>query len=476
MNDHPPPPFDPWLWMQAWSETWWAGLDPPGMGRRLREQRLARLIDATLSDSPFYRQRQPHARCLGDFQPVTKAELMQHFDDWATDRRITQAAAHAFVDDPHRIADAWLGDYLVWTSSGTTGEPGLFVQDAGSLAAYDAIDGLRLRGAAPTQPAFGSWDGAQRFAFVGATGGHFAGHVSVERLRRLVPAAIAPTIRVFSVLEPLRRVAVDLQAMQPTILITYPSCAAALAQMQLDGALTLGLDEVWVGGEHLSAPQRELVRSAFGCTLRNNYGASEFYSIACECAHGRLHLNDDWVILEPVDDRLQPVPAGTTSHSVLLTNLANRSQPLLRYQLADRVLFATDACACGSAFPVIDVEGRADDTLQLRDTRRRRVTILPLALETAIEEGAQVTQFQVLCGAGNSLELRFEAAVTDAPSAFERSRRALTDFLAHQGIAGAPISFSRAEPLRQPASGKLRRVVCMPEPGRPARPRRRDGG
>ena len=463
MNSHPPPPFDPWLWMQAWSETWWAGLDPPGTGRRLREQRLSRLIDAALSDSPFYRQRQPGARSLGDFQPVTKAELMQHFDDWATDRRITRAVAQAFVDDRHRIADALLGDYLVWTSSGTSGEPGLFVQDARSLAAYDAIDGLRLRGAAPTQPSLGTWGAAERFAFVGATGGHFAGHVSMERLRRLVPAAVVPTIRVFSVLDPLHRVAIDLQAMQPTVLITYPSCAAALAQMQSDTALKLGLHEVWVGGEQLSAPQRRLIQSAFGCTVRNNYGASEFYSIACECPRGRLHLNDDWVILEPVDDRLQPVPAGTTSHSVLLTNLANRSQPLLRYRLDDRVRFATEPCGCGSAFPVIDVEGRADDTLQLRDASHRPVTILPLALQTAIEEDAQVTQFQVVCGEEGSIELRFEAAVTDARSAFDRARCALADFLAKQGVAGTRITFSSAQPLRQRASGKLRRVVHRPE-------------
>ncbi|WP_428421128.1 phenylacetate--CoA ligase family protein [Methylibium sp.] len=468
MTTHPPPPFNAWQWMRAWSETWCAGLDPAGAGRRLREQRLQSLIDTALRDSPFYRGRQPHARQLADFEPVCKAELMQHFDDWATDRRITHAAAKAFVADPGRIADAWLGDYLLWTSSGTSGEPGLFVQDARSLAAYDAIDALRLRGASPAQPSLGSWGARQRFAFVGATGGHFAGLVSMERLRRLVPAALAPQIRVFSVLDPLRDVACDLQALQPTVLITYPSCAAALARMQQDGALQLTLKEVWMGGEQLSDEQRELVREAFGCSVRNNYGASEFFTIAWECAHGHLHLNDDWVVLEPVDERLQPVPAGCMSHTTLLTNLANHTQPLLRYQLGDRVRRLAGRCDCGSAFPLIEVQGRADDTLRLRDARRRPVTILPLALETAIEEGAHVTQFQVLCAADGSIELRFEAAVTDARTAFESSRRALAAFLAHHGVTGTQISLGRAAPLHQRASGKLRRVVVLPA-GVPAR-------
>jgi phenylacetate-coenzyme A ligase PaaK-like adenylate-forming protein len=462
---HPSPPFDTWLWMQAWSETWCAGLDPAGAGQRLREQRLSRLIDATLRDSPFYRQRNPGARELADFRPVSKAELMANFDEWATDRRITRAAAQAFVADPQCIADAWLGNYLLWTSSGTSGEPGVFVQDARSLAAYDAIDALRLRGAGPGQASLGSWGARQRFAFVGATGGHFAGLVSMERLRRLVPAALAPEIRVFSVLDPLRDVAQALQALQPTVLITYPSCAAALAQLQQqEGALLkLDLKEVWMGGEQLSTEQRQQIQAAFDCPVRNNYGASEFFTIAWECAHGELHLNDDWLVLEPVDDRLQPLPVGEMSHSTLLTNLANLTQPLLRYQLGDRVRRVAERCSCGSAFPLIEVQGRADDTLRLHDAQHRPVTILPLALETAIEEGAHVTQFQALCGSdGDSIELRFETSVGDARAAFTQSRRALAAFLAHHGVSGTRISMSAAEPLRQRASGKLRRVVVLP--------------
>jgi phenylacetate-CoA ligase len=464
MSAHPSPPFDPWLWTRAWSETWLAGLHR-ATALRLQAQRLERLIASTLRGSPFYRHRHPGARGLADFAPVSKAELMEHFDDWSTDRRVTLAAAEAFTADSSGLADAWLDNYLVWTSSGTSGEPGLFVQDKQSLAAYDAIDSLRLRGAGAMQAMQGMWALAQRFAFVGATGGHFAGHVSVERLRRLAPAAVGPTIRVFSVLDPLQRVANDLQRLQPTVLITYPSCAAALAQMQHDGAIHLLLSEVWLGGEQHSAEQRKLISAAFGCAVRNNYGASEFFSIAWECPEGRLHLNDDWLILEPVDDRLQAVPTGTPSHSALLTHLANLTQPLLRYRLDDRVRLLGEPCPCGSGFPVIEVDGRSNDTLVMHDSRHRPVTILPLALVTAIEEGAQVTQFQLLLGKGDSLELRFEATVNDAEAAFGRCRGVLEVFLARHGVKPTRISFSHAAPRHQPVSGKLCRVLNAPEPG-----------
>lgn len=466
MHPHPDPPFDAWLALQAWSDCWAAGM-LPAAAQRLRAQRLASLIEHTLAHSPFYRRRQGGrpAGSLADFEPVDKAELMRHFDDWATDRRITRAAAAPFIADTACIADAWLGEYLLWTSSGTSGVPGWFVQDARSLATYDAIDGLRLRGQGSGQADWcaGAWTLGQCFAFVGASGGHFAGWVSLERLRRLAPPPWRPRIEMLSVQQPMLDIARELQAIQPSVLITYPSCAVALAQLQRAGAMRLSLREVWVGGEQISPAQRAQIRSAFGCAVRSNYGASECFSIACECTRGTLHVNDDCVILEPVDERLRPVADGRLSHAVLLTNLANQVQPLIRYRLDDRVRRLPAGCPCGSAFTAIEVQGRSADTLTLHDAQRRAVTILPLALETAIEEQAQVTQFQVVGHASGrrsyALELRFEAAVAEPRAAFERCRRAVDAFLCEHGVAGARVRFSRAPPLRAGRSGKLRRVV-----------------
>jgi phenylacetate-coenzyme A ligase PaaK-like adenylate-forming protein len=180
--------------------------------------------------------------------------------------------------------------------------------------------------------------------------------------------------------------------------------------------------------------------------------------MAWECAKGCLHLNHDWLILEPVDRQLRAVPPGEASHSVLLTNLANRTQPLLRYRLGDSVRFLTAACACGSAFPAIEVQGRADHTLVLRDARQREVRLLPLALMTVIEEGAQVTQFQLLCTASDRLELRFEPEVVDPRATFQRAHAALAGYLRTQGLPDVAITHGLAPPLRHARSGKLERV------------------
>jgi phenylacetate-CoA ligase len=463
------PPFNYWLWMQAMAETLAASADPRHYGQRMRTKRLAELMRTTLEGSPFYRRRA--ARSVGgtprleDFEPVGKRELMQHFNDWATDRRITRASVDAFLSDPARLADPYLGQYMVWTSSGTSGEPGTFVQDARSLAVYDALDAVRLRSGGGAYSPLASWSVGQRVAYVGATGGHFAGNASIARLQRVVPVLarpFAPTVKVFSVLDPLRQLVTELQAYQPTLLITYPSCAAALAQEQAGGQMHLRLVETWCGGEQLSPAQRDRIRTSFGCAVRNNYGASEFFAIAWECPQGRLHLNDDWVILEPVDEHRRAVPPGGQSHSTLLTNLANHVQPLLRYDLGDRVRFVGRACPCGSAFPLIEVDGRADDTLQLNDAKGQPVTLLPLALATVIEEGADVAHFQLLRTAADALELRFESMVRDPEIAFVRSRAALAVFLARHGLSNVRIQHGLAPPIRQARSGKLCRVTALP--------------
>ena len=463
---NPTPTVSPWLWASAFAQTLAAGFDAQ-VARQQRDARLASLLTVARA-SPLYRQRLLRVHGHGDplhaLEPVDKAELMHRFDDWATDRAVTRAAVERFFDTSRELADAFLGRYLVWTSSGTSGTPGIFVQDEPSLAAYEALDALRLRGPASGALPLPAWSAGQRFTFVSATGGRFAGAVAMARLQRLQRAAPwpAPAVQTFSVLTPLAQLAGQVQASRPTVLITYPSCAVALARLQLEGTLRLGLTELWLGGEQLSDGQRALLRRAFACPLRNNYGASEFFTIGCECAHGRLHLNDDWVILEPVDRRLRPVAEGETSHAVLLTHLANHVQPLLRYRLDDAVRFSGERCPCGCRLPVIEVQGRSGQTLVMHDARDRPVTLLPLALESAIEEGAQVTQFQLLCTAPDALELRFEPGVQDAAAAFRRARAALHTFLSQHGLDAVRIVHGRAAPLRERASGKLCRVRVAP--------------
>jgi len=64
----------------------------------------------------------------------------------------------------------------------------------------------------------------QRMVFVGATDGHFASNVSIERLRRLNPLS-AERVHSVSFLLPPDELVAQVDAYRPTVIATYPSAA-----------------------------------------------------------------------------------------------------------------------------------------------------------------------------------------------------------------------------------------------------------
>ena len=75
-------------------------------------------------------------------------------------------------------------------------------------------------------------------------------------------------------------------------------------------------------GEPLDSIARSRLMEAFNAPVYMNYGATEAPYMAFDCPYGKLHLNVDWYILEPVDRDFEPVPPDQPSHTVLITNLA----------------------------------------------------------------------------------------------------------------------------------------------------------
>jgi phenylacetate-coenzyme A ligase PaaK-like adenylate-forming protein len=304
---------------------------------------------------------------------------------------------------------------------------------------------------------------------VAATGGHFAGVVSWERLRRLYPW-LAATSRTFSLLSPFERLIEELNDWRPSVLAAYPTTLLLLGEARRAGRLRCDPEVLWSGGETLAAAERAEIERGFGARVIDGYGASECMNIAFDCGHGALHVNADWVVLEPIDSRGRPVPPGEASASVLITNLANRVQPLIRYDLGDSIRVRTAPCACGCPFPAIEVDGRRDDILTLETGDGRVVALPPLAVATVVEEGAGVHRFQVVQTGRRTLRVRFETTPGQRREAVWRAIAAsLSVYLAQQGLEGIELRLDPEPPRADPVSGKLREVI-----GRHAR--RPDGG
>jgi phenylacetate-coenzyme A ligase PaaK-like adenylate-forming protein len=395
---------------------------------------------------------------------MDKALLMAHFDEAVTDPAVREADVRRFAADPRRIGTDYLGRYAVWTSSGTTGHPGLFLHDAQALAVYTLLTATRTDQANAWRNWIQGvcWRGG-RTVLVAATGAHYAGISFWQRQCRALPW-VAANATALSVTLPLPDLCAALERLQPAFLSSYPSLLGELAGAQARGELHIAPVALWAGGECLSEPMRRHIEAVFGTTVANDYGASECLAIANECGHGRLHVNDDWVLLEAVDAEGRPVPPGVPSHTVLLTNLANRIQPLIRYDLGDSITWHADACACGSPRPTLAVQGRHDDALQLHDARGRTIEVSPMAAATAVEEAVDLQPFQI-CQVDAS-HLRLRMAVQGLPAGAARAVRAraaeaLRAFLRGRGLGHVAVREDAAAPQVQAGSGKLRQVIRL---------------
>lgn len=470
-----------WTWLTPW-ETWQVSWDVL-QGQWLRGTALRQLTQARLRDLARYAQRHaPHyasghpdadaltLESLADWPVLRKADLMGHFDRVLTDPALRRADIDRFLADPAQVGAPCAGAYAVWTSSGTSGVPGIFVHDRTALARYEALQVQRFFGAMFGANGRLALPGFARYAMVAATGGHFAGASSVERLRRMFPWA-ATSMRVFSLMQAWEQLAAELEAYDPQIIASYPSALVELARRKLEGSLHIRPIELWSGGECLDAAMRAQVGAAFNARVREEYGASEFPSIAVGCPGGALHVNSDWVVLEAVDASYRPVAPGVASYTTLLTNLANRIQPLIRYDLGDAITWLPEPCACGNPWPALRVEGRVDDVLQIESPQGRAERLLPLVLTTLLEEEAGLYAFQLVQTGPRRLCLHVGPQdAARAPGACTVLRK----YCDREGLAPVDIHWHGQLPDPGSAGGKRPRILRRieqadePEPAREA--------
>lgn len=434
----------------------------------LRQQaRLRRLIEYARSRSPYYRERYAAlplgAHDLTAIPPVAKADLMANFDRWATDPAVTRESAEAFISDPTRIGLLYLDRYVAFTTSGTTGTPAVFLHDGGAMSVYQ---GLLLARRLPTLIAAGAFRpflrNRARTATIIATGGHFASSV-VEALVRSRYPRLASRNRTFSLMTPLPELVRELNEFRPAVVGSYPTALAVLAGEQAAGRLRIAPALLLSGAERLSTPLGERITESFQCSIRDTYAASEFMGIAFDCRYGRLHVNADWLILEPVDAAGEPVTPGEASHTTLLTNLANRVQPLIRYDLGDSVTAFPAPCPCGNPLPAIRPEGRRDETLWIELAGGVIRPLIPLVLATAVEEAPGVLRYQVLQAGPRRLRLRVdEAPGHDRARVCDDALRRLRAYLSSQGLASVEVDLSGERPRSDTAGGKMRQFFVEP--------------
>jgi phenylacetate-CoA ligase len=153
---------------------------------------------------------------------------------------------------------------------------------------------------------------------------------------------------------------------RPELLTGYANAHYQLARFMLDLGLKLDYRPraLVLSSEKLTPEMKETLTAAFGARAYEEYGAVENCVLATECEHGRLHVSPDFGIVEIVDDDGTPLPPGVIGR-VICTGLANRTQPLIRYEIGDLASWATEPCPCGRKhLPVLEqLVGRIEDVI-----------------------------------------------------------------------------------------------------------------
>lgn len=209
--------------------------------------------------------------------------------------------------------------------------------------------------------------------------------------------------------------------------IRYLSCRAKVAQALALEAERLGrsvqLDAVFAFSTGVQVDEREDIGRVFGANVLSLYSSKEAHLMAYQCPTGhQLHIAEERVLLELLDTDGRPVPKGTPGR-VVVTNLFNWAQPLIRYVQGDLAVEG-EACSCGRTLRVLErITGRVTDMFRFPDGRA-----VAFALPENIKKDLNIKTWQVAQVGPLQLEIRYRPIVVGATDevAIVRAVRART--------------------------------------------------
>lgn len=444
----------------------------------IQQERLRRLLRHTVSNSEFYQdlyQGIDIETCsLKDLPIVTKAAMMDNYDRFVTDKRLKLREIQNWLKDNKNAGKYYLGNFSPFLTSGSTGENALVIYPRKALEAIQA--GLLAN--YPFQPKRSIYKHIQTIA----------GYLFGKKLRIAIITVpignITPLfkrtpklhrlfakMKFLSVLDPLDQIVEALNKFQPDQLTSVTFFIAQLAQEQLEGRLKLAFNHPMAciagAGEILAEHTQELVSKAWNMRIHDTYGAMECYHMATSCSmYGRLHLMSHLCVIEIVDHNCKPVPRGQYGEKILLTNLINYTQPIIRYEIEDVTGYANQNCQCGSPLPtLLPLQGRTKEFFYFKHPQGGYDQFPPNILYTTLRNMHEIRQFQIVQTARN--ELTFIYVLQNKVLKIEQKlNHSLTKALATRDLENhVSLKFKQVASIpRDERSGKYRLIISLEPP------------
>jgi phenylacetate-CoA ligase len=254
--------------------------------------------------------------------------------------------------------------------------------------------------------------------------------------------------------EKLDQFVATIQQVAPPMLFGYPSALAHIAQhaekkgVRLDN---LGIRVAFVTSERLYDYQREKIEQVFGCPVANGYGGRDAGFIAHQCPSGSMHITAEDIIVEIIDREGNVLPPGE-SGEIVITHLATRDFPFVRYRTGDVGVLSEETCSCGRGLPVLkEIQGRSTDFLVAQDG-----TVLHgLALIYILRDLPGIALFKIT---QESLDLT-RVDIVRGEEYVETNEQAITDVFKQRLGRDVQVDIVYCDDIEAEKSGKFRYVI-----------------
>jgi phenylacetate-CoA ligase len=332
---------------------------------RLQEKKFRKIIKFAYKNSKFYhdlynlngiKEKDLKNIDIEKIPIINKSVLMDNFDEIVTFNDILKNEILDFLNKSKEPNELYKNKYHIIHTSGSSGKLGIYVYSKKEWDTFfpyiTKIFNFNFR--------------KNRSSFIGATGGHFTGNSFISwSVKGIVGYFCEPLI--IDVNEPIEDIIKKLNEFQPYILGGYFNALKVLAQKHEEGVLKVKPKIIVNCGEGINKKDKEYIEKIFNAPMSNLYGFAE-----CVVAgFGRneydgIYLMDDICLIEIKKDYL------------LLTNLFNKTEPIIRYRIDDFLKLKDDKKKLLPFTLVDDIIGRVECIIWFENDHGKMDFIHPL--------------------------------------------------------------------------------------------------
>lgn len=363
---------------------------------KLKEKRFRNIIKYAYKKSKFYRELYTahgiSERDLGNISieglPTTNKEiLMNNLDDVLTVSDITKEELVDFISENKIPNYLFMSKYHVINTSGTSGNQGIFVyskKDWDSIYPYIATT-------------FSFTFKRKKTAYVGCLGGHYAALSFVSWLDKGIPGIFC-NLKIIDINKPIENIIKELNDFQPDLLGGFFNQLKILAQYQEKGDLSIHPEVILNCSEPVIPHDKIFIENIFKASLNNLYGFAEcLISGVGKSKDPGIYLFDDKVLIEIKKDH------------ILVTNLFNKTQPIIRYRVDDFLTLHNNLSSTCPYTLIDSVVGRVESMIWFENADGKLDSLHPFLFVVFFVKG--LDKYQVVVKDDKSFD--FLAVITD---------------------------------------------------------------